>query len=75
MKLSLVVDRLGKVIAAVKLPDDFPADGIGVGMKPASSDHQLQEIPLPSRLEATTIGEIVQMVRTYDNGQKPEIPE
>lgn len=75
MKLSLIVDRSGQVIAAMKVPDDVPADGVGAVIRPASPDHRLHEIALPSRLEATRIREIVRKVRTYDDGRAPVIPD
>jgi hypothetical protein len=75
MKLTIVTDGAGQVVAAMKAPDPVPRDGIGATIRPASPDHRLHEITLPARLESARIAEILRQVRIHDDGRAPDFPD
>jgi hypothetical protein len=76
MQLSVIVDRSGRLIAAMKR-DGRTSEGPGprVGIRPARADHQLHHIDLPTRFETFRIRQIVPHVKVYTDGRPPEIPD
>ena len=75
MKLYLIVDKSGNVIAAMKSSGELTASGIHAAIRPCSPDHRLYELVVPERLEGSSIREIVRQVRKHSDGSAPEFPE
>ena len=67
MKVAIISNESGKVVAAMKL-----ADGrIRVGMRSRDKSHQYHEIDLPEKLSSARIKDIVKEVKIDKPGGVP----
>jgi hypothetical protein len=67
MKVAIISNESGKILAALKLADDR----VRVGMRSRDKSHQYHEIDLPEKLASARIKDIVKELKIDKTGGVP----